>query len=72
MNLANTSLVDNVSASDPPASPPGNVASLGLKKAVSLQAEVVAELLASVVQSAAPLQNLASSGAVGTQLNTYA
>ncbi|MGS0754416.1 putative motility protein [Roseateles sp. GG27B] len=72
MNLSNTALVNNASASDTPDSVPGNAQTFVLKKATSLQAEGVAELLASVSQTGAPAPTLANSGTVGTQLNTYA
>lgn len=70
MNLANTALVNTATVSAAPKSAAGNAQTLVLKKAISLQAEDVAELLASVAQPAAP--TLANSGSLGTQLNTYA
>ncbi len=72
MNLSSTTPVNTASASvsDTPGSVTGNVQALVMKKALSLQAADVAELLASVAQPAAP--TVANSGSLGTQLNTFA
>ena len=72
MNLSSTAPVNTAAASDTPDSVAGNAQIFVVKKAASLQAEDVAELLASVLQPVASSPALANSGTVGTQLNTYA
>lgn len=71
MNLANTALVNNASAGSPGSAANGAQIFV-LKKAMNLQAEGAAVLLASVPQPPAPSSALASSGNLGTRLNTYA
>ncbi|MCV2369413.1 putative motility protein [Roseateles oligotrophus] len=67
MELANTALVNNAGSASP-----GSVESAAqmmvLKKAINLQTQGVMDLLGSLP----PQPALASSGHLGTQLNTYA
>ena len=68
MNIVNSALVNNASSGSP-GSVTRSAQIFVLKKAMNLQAEGAAELLASVPE---PTATLASSGKLGTRLNTYA
>ncbi len=67
MDLANTALVNNAGSATP-GSVQSSAQMMVLKKAINLQAQGVMELL----NKLPPQPALASSGHLGTQLNTYA
>ncbi|MDD0809763.1 putative motility protein [Curvibacter sp. RS43] len=67
MNISNTPAVQSATAGAQ--STPDGLSALVLRKALNTQANAAAEL----IQSLPPVQpGLASSGSLGTQLNTYA
>ncbi|MCV2359079.1 putative motility protein [Paucibacter sp. TC2R-5] len=69
MDLANTALVNNVGSSG--SSVQSSAQMMVLKKAINLQAQGVMDLLGSLPPT--PTQPaLATSGSLGTRLNTYA
>jgi hypothetical protein len=70
MDLANTALV-NGAGSASPASVQASAQMMVLKKAINLQAQGVMDLLGSLPQQP-PQAALATSGHLGTRLNTFA
>jgi hypothetical protein len=67
MDLANTALVNNAGSASP-GSAQGSAQMMVLKKAINLQAQGVMDLLSSLPAQPA----LATSGHLGTRLNTFA
>ncbi|MDC8771054.1 putative motility protein [Roseateles albus] len=70
MDLANTALVNNAGSASP-GSVQGSAQMMVLKKAINLQAQGVMDLLGSLPPTPAQ-PALATSGSLGTRLNTYA